>query len=395
MTTHSDLQPPWDSTPGSQFSLNDSLMRPRAGTSFSLFQKLPPELRNRIWKFSLPQQRLLKVTVTAAEPSRVSTSKVPNLSLYQEKNRLGNVISGADYFLRLGSTDTNSPLLYVNNEANAVVQSDTILIYVKRDEDEVHFADFVHDALAYDRKKKGILHMAIMSKKYESKIRLPMDLSCLHSRAKAALASTLAGLDSVSLVHLYPTRTLHQGLSQVLLRGGKPDDRLVQFDEASPLKENLLRFYRAFPLWASTATYSMLQTDPRSASQYLELTDAAHDPRSLIRAWRMLETAYNIPPTSDTKIRIWLAMGEPDERQQISTLYQAFMFRQREEQTWMRLLARGNFYVPERDPDNDDALDFSEMLNAIGFWSIPAEAFGFVPEVDYAEHRWGRLGAWI
>jgi hypothetical protein len=154
---------------------------------------------------SLPQQRLLNVTVAAAElaydsayQSRRDGSNDPNLVPYQGKNLLGNTVSGANYHLRLRSTDTHSPLLYVNHEANAVVhhvyrvhvpitqrvpssgaphlrfcpERDTILITIERDEDKSYFADFVHDALAYDPKAKGISHIAIMSK--DSPIHLPI-----------------------------------------------------------------------------------------------------------------------------------------------------------------------------------------------------------------------------
>ena len=178
--------------------LNDTFAQP-IEASFHLFPKLPLELRRRIWKFSLPQQRLLKVTVAAAELAygsasqhRDNESNGPSFVPYQSENYLGNIVSGADYHLRLGSTNTYSPLLHVNHETNAVVRRvyrvhvpitqrvpssdaptpclrfcpkrDNILIAVERDEDKAYFADFVHDALAYDPKKKGILHIAIMDK---------------------------------------------------------------------------------------------------------------------------------------------------------------------------------------------------------------------------------------
>jgi hypothetical protein len=187
--------------------LNDTFARPVGlWASFHLFPKLPLELREHIWVLSLPEQRLLKVTVAAAEltydsayQSQDNRSNDTNPAPYQSKNDLENIVSGADYCLRLGSTNTNSPLLYVNHEANAVVhriyrvripitqrvpnsnaprlgfcpERDTILITVERDEDRAYFADFVHDALAYDLEKKGILRMAIMDDPANS-IRLPV-----------------------------------------------------------------------------------------------------------------------------------------------------------------------------------------------------------------------------
>jgi hypothetical protein len=132
--------------------------------------------------------------VVAAESAYSSASRLqdnesnnPNLAPYESENDLGNIVSGTNYHLRIDSTDTDSSLLYVNHEAKAVVyrvyrvhvpisqrvpgfnapclrfcpKRDTILIAVERNKDKVYFADFVHDSLAYDPKKKGILHIAI------------------------------------------------------------------------------------------------------------------------------------------------------------------------------------------------------------------------------------------
>jgi hypothetical protein len=167
--------------------LNDKFAPPiSVQASFYLFQKLPLELRRHIWMFNLPQQRILQVTV-AAELASASAHQCQKVAPYQGRNHLGNIVSGADYRLYLRSTSTHSTLLYVNHEANAVVHSvyrvhvpitqqatsfnvprlrfcperDTILITIERDEDKAYFADFVHDALAYDPKTKGVLHMAI------------------------------------------------------------------------------------------------------------------------------------------------------------------------------------------------------------------------------------------
>lgn len=176
--------------------------------SFHLFEGLPLELRRHIWGFSLPHNRLIKVTIAPAEskcdPTRQSGEDVLNetsIALYQTRNNLGNIISGSDYCVHLRSTCTQPPLLYVNREANAVVhdiyrvqipithrtalstapclrfcpERDTMLIMVERDEDKVYFAHFVHDVLAYDPKKKGIRHMGITGNgDINSKIKLPI-----------------------------------------------------------------------------------------------------------------------------------------------------------------------------------------------------------------------------
>lgn len=179
--------------------LNDTFELPRERqTSFNLFPSLPLELRRRIWKFCLSQQRLLVVTISAAEPTTGSASQPDDdesndflPAPYQHQNELNNVISGANYQIHVGSTNVLSPLLFVSREANAVVRRihrvripiappyvegtnvpclrfspkrDTILLSIEREEDKVHFANFVHDAQAYDPKGKGILHIAITDK---------------------------------------------------------------------------------------------------------------------------------------------------------------------------------------------------------------------------------------
>jgi hypothetical protein len=198
--------------------LNDTLARPIGlCTSFQLFPKLPLELREHIWMLSLPEHRLIKVTVAAADQvydstyhSRNDRSNDTNPAPYESKNELENIVSGANYRLHLGSTITHSPLLFVNHEANAAVhrtyrvripmtqrvpnadaprlrfcpERDTILIAVEREEDTAYFADFVHDAMAYDPEKKGILHMAIMDRSAEH-IHLPVGKSTAFIRTSA------------------------------------------------------------------------------------------------------------------------------------------------------------------------------------------------------------------
>jgi hypothetical protein len=198
--------------------LNDTLARPTGlCTSFHLFPQLPLELREHIWTLSLPEHRLIKVIVAAADLVYDSSyhlqddgSNNTNPAPYESENDLGNLVSGANYRLHLGSTITHSPLLYVNHEANAVVhriyrvripmtqrmpnadaprlrfcpERDTILITVEREEDKAYFADFVHDALAYDSEKRGILHMAITDRGARS-IRLPVGKSTPFARTSA------------------------------------------------------------------------------------------------------------------------------------------------------------------------------------------------------------------
>ncbi|KAL1591728.1 hypothetical protein SLS60_011727 [Paraconiothyrium brasiliense] len=154
----------------------------------------------------------------------------------------------------------------------------------------------------------------------------------------------------------------------------------------------MVRFNRAYPLWSSTASYSILPADPRPVSRYLDLVDCGWDPRSLIRAWSMFEEAYNVPPTSTDKMRMLIAMTDANESLEIATTSQARCFRQQEEtlasSMWKKWGLFDLHYPDLKNPDTEESLEFSKKQNAIGFWSIPLEAFGPVPEVPYDTHRW-------
>lgn len=221
-----------NSQPSMEFSfLNDPhCQSPASGDSrllqlpINFFSRLPPELRARIWELSLPRQRLLRVSIAAGGPKSTDASSSPPLppppsshesaqntaatGSYEARNVLGNIVSGADYVLRMRSTGSCSPLLRVNRESNEVVsrryrvhvpvtgrqpqlpggsagaprlrfcpETDTVFVSVEDGCDEAHLADFVHDGLACDPQRVGILHMAIGCDGPPSTIRLPLGKS--------------------------------------------------------------------------------------------------------------------------------------------------------------------------------------------------------------------------
>lgn len=155
------------------------------------------------------------------------------------------------------------------------------------------------------------------------------------------------------------------------------------------MPKDLVRFNRAYPLWSSNASYSILPTDPRPVSHYLDLVDCGWDPCCLIRAWRAFEAACNVPPIVSERIRVLLAFTDDLE---FSTISQARRFRHSEERRVDSMWEKGGYFNrnhPEwKNPDTEEDLEFSKKQNAIGFWSVPLEAFGPVPEVPYETHRW-------
>lgn len=197
----------------SHFQSSGAEESPPLALPFTRFSQLPVELRLRIWEHCLPRQRLLGIDISAKHSRSSSVSSYsqepsPNATteteLYQLQNELGNVVSHADYVLRMHSTGSVSPLLLVNREANSFVrqhyrvhipvigreirsdskeattclcfrpETDTISVNVEHGANKIHFADFVHDALAYDPQGVGIIHIAIRGGGLPSEVRLPL-----------------------------------------------------------------------------------------------------------------------------------------------------------------------------------------------------------------------------
>lgn len=153
-----------------------------------------------------------------------------------------------------------------------------------------------------------------------------------------------------------------------------------------------VRFNRAYPLWLSTASYSILPLDPRPVSHHLGLVTCGRDPRRRIRACRMLELAYDVLPTSLERMRVLIATTDSGESLTVAYTSQACSFRQQEEFLsschWEKGAVYNHWYPDMHYPDSDEDLAFSRTQNALGFWLVPLDAFGPIPEVPYNDHRW-------
>ncbi|KAK7735600.1 hypothetical protein SLS53_007514 [Cytospora paraplurivora] len=378
-----------------QLSACNTFQPPSA--QFTYFSELPTELRLRIWELALPRQRLLTLDIVAGRSEPTSTQRQRSEALYQTRDARGNVVSGADYVLRMRSTGYLSPLVRVNSDANRAVsgfyrvhmpvrgrrdlsddsgatlclrfcpETDTINLHVDRDGHDASFADVVHDAAACDPMGKGILHMAIGGYSMPSEIRLPLDPISVHIRAQNALISTLNNLHSVTLIDI--------------VRGSAR--RMF-----SSLQEYDVRFNRSMPLWSTAASFSAPQTDPRPIEHDLDLVCLGWDPRAIIRAWQTLETAFGVSPTPAERMRVLVAalpVAGP-EPWEIVNREDVCRFRAQEEAAWARNFEEGRVYnrYGYANPDTEESLLRARNLNAVGFWVFPLEAFGDVPMVRSA-----------
>lgn len=166
------------------------------------------------------------------------------------------------------------------------------------------------------------------------------------------------------------------------------------------------RFNRAFPIWSRAASFTVLHEDPRPIAHHLEKVCVGADPRAMIRVWQMLEAAYKPSSPANTtppsrNIRVLLAavgtknLASYSDVVGLANREEICCFRQREEDAWKDRWRAGGFHDQlwhgTLNPDDEDpvgSLEFAKTNNAVGFWSVPLEAFGDVPEVPYDTHFW-------
>ncbi len=171
--------------------LNESYYKSPASRNpslgFTVFSRLPTEIRCQVWELLVPNQRLLTIVIEPVDVSPAHDDK------YTSTNQLGNVISGAGYCLRLKTSHYISPLLNVSRESRQVLirhyrvhiptqragscfmfrpESDIIHVGAKEGSENL-LADFIHDARAYDAKGHGILNIAIGGYVRIREMRLP------------------------------------------------------------------------------------------------------------------------------------------------------------------------------------------------------------------------------
>lgn len=164
--------------------LNDFHSDHVAGTggtlnSFSPFPRLPVELRLSIWKRFLQRHRLISITVV----DKAHHSPYEDLpEQCNQRNSLGNKITGKNYKLQITTQPLQTPLLRVSSESRQAAldfyrvhvpfdrNSGEGHCYLNPEFDFIHIhpngpsevlAHFIHDFKAYDPKGVGILNLGI------------------------------------------------------------------------------------------------------------------------------------------------------------------------------------------------------------------------------------------
>lgn len=307
----------------------------RGGPSFARISQLPPELRLRIWHFSLEDhRRLLNIYIGIrpwAPPVRSDSppaADAPKIPVYSTRNQLGNVISGRNYTASTRGRQVHSKLLRTSCEAlqaalrffrvhipihfgtienmYAPVARGTLYLspeydviqltsWRAGDMDEHPFLDFIHDLKAYDPRGIGICSLALRASGvlgFCSLTRRPPEVT----PAITAVVDCLSRLQDITWM-----ADFRCGRAILGWRLSMPDAGV--------------RFNHSMPIKSASPRFNLVGRDPRPVGPELKYvvtaTGISGDPWRMHVWWRELLERWEIRQARPTKERVLFAYN-PD-----------------------------------------------------------------------------------
>lgn len=364
--------------------------------SFTLFSRLPAELRLDIWQASLKHGRLVQVKITTAQNDDRGNSDQGEDSLYMNRNTLGNVVSGARYRLTV-KAQLYSKLLRVSREARqAALQFYRVhlpcrfrlgatesfgtlhlnpefdILRVKAESAGHDLVHFLHDVRAHDILRRGLLNVALDVNVINRLV--GVDVSVLEMEARCALTETLRGLQQVFFISVERAGRIYLGARY----GLHTNDRY--------------EFHRSRPLLSAIPSFDRLAQDPRGNMErdLSRVYAGTFDARQMVCRWRELLCDWDAahPPHEGPEYRFMVATDAAE----IADRETASRWLLREDQRWIdgqnarsaRIIKKGYQLPLESTEDLERA-----PRPTLGFWLFPIEALGSLPEPEaYAEFGW-------
>lgn len=174
--------------------------------------------------------------------------------------------------------------------------------------------------------------------------------------------------------------------------------RLVFFYSATPTGDTRImfdsldmaeaRFNRSYPIYALTQAFDLIGSDPRPIDTYLDKVGLGLDPRRLARLWKLMERNFGIVhEPGRTSFVYHIAAPASAENREAFSRADAMKMLQREHEGWRLQWEKEGIWGRNgyEDPDTPDKLR-SAPITAFGFWILPLEALGEVPEEE--PRRW-------
>lgn len=156
-----------------------------------------------------------------------------------------------------------------------------------------------------------------------------------------------------------------------------------------------VRFNHSYPILASTEAFDIAGPDPRPIDGDLDKVAIGCDPRSMPCLWNQMERNFAItrePGTTEFVYHITTpAFGQhSNQHSAILSRAEAIKTLQREQDAWHSRWEQGGFLARNgyNDPNMPEKLRNAPMP-AFGFWILPIDAFGEIPEEEFENiRRW-------
>ncbi|CAH0040502.1 unnamed protein product [Clonostachys solani] len=332
-------------------------------SSFLQFPRLPPEIRLEIWRHSLYYERLLRVDLQpGATAEDLSHEDEPFETGRAAKEYLETHSDG--FIIVLRTRDHMSKLFRVCCESRQLAASFyrvKVPCYFKEErvparqvtlclhpELDIYFARFAHMIWNLDPYHTGLVNVAFPSgftiTRHFDELFQEVDHQDILRQALARLRSVIFGYDG-ALGRAIPNSASFIGKGHLS---------------------------RSRPLLASVCRFERLPQDPRPIEEELKKVYLPlGDPREQIYRWLRLLDRWEI--TSDSrpvKYRFMITCGD----RRVETREEARMSLKEEKKLWKRTI---RYYTKWGRPFRDDD---RTLPSAYGFWLLPIDAFGMIPD---------------
>ena len=378
-------------------------------SSFPKFSLLPTELRLLIWKYVLQQHRLISITVVDKAHQAPRKSRSVQSST---RNSLGNVVSGECYKLQIATYHMLTPLLRANCESRGAAlefyrvhipydrgsHGERRYICFNPEFDYIHLvpegfpeilASFVHDFKAYDPRSVGILYLGVgVGKPHD--LELPMGeprISVNGTSYSTNAVLCITDPSNLTSLVLSTFQTTLANLRRVFFHNVARWDSRMMFDS---LDMQEVRFNRSYPICAVSEAFDFVGPDPRPIDADLDRVAIGWDPRSVPCLWRQMESRFGITRKSETTEFVYHISGPLfGKHPAIHSRNGAAASLQGEKEAWRSGWEKGGLFARFKyeDPDTLEKLK-NAPISAFGFWVLPLDAFGEIPERDFEGIRW-------
>ncbi|KAI1171681.1 hypothetical protein F4777DRAFT_564530 [Nemania sp. FL0916] len=347
--------------------------------TFPLFRKLPPELRQKIWRIALLRERLTKFRL------------LPRIGIDDMVRNRGDDITRLEQLENevYGVLDENVPALssvfHVNRESRDVALSHyrvhlpcwriirpktpreilrRVIFYLNPEYDFLrinadfgHVADFIHDLKeTYDPRHRGVLNLVVHPGLLQGPAGLvSMNPASLDNPQRTSFMETIRQLDEIFFLHEQVPGRVNIGV----------------YSAPSTLD---YRLNRALPAHASTTGFTRLGPDPRPIRDHLENVFIGEDPCDTVNLWNGYINQHfrslGMPKTRSSILMttLWHFDDVRNRRMAEEAL-------QKEEDAWLNETSKR--WPPAKAIV--EGLEHSNVSTAFGFWLLPVNAFDDLP----------------